>query len=56
MCRHQTLPQKIVQVRMWAQGLTIGVLIGAGILTHNQRQAALQRVSSKLHVSIWCGY
>ncbi|KAG1883863.1 hypothetical protein F4604DRAFT_267077 [Suillus subluteus] len=41
--RHQTLPQKIVQVRMWAQGLTIGVLIGAGILTHNQRQAALQR-------------
>lgn len=41
--RHQTLPQKIVQVRMWAQGLTIGVLIGAGILTQSQRQAALQR-------------
>lgn len=40
--RHQTLPQKIVQVRMWAQGLTIGVLIGAGALTHNQRQAALE--------------
>lgn len=43
--RHQTLPQKIVQVRMWAQGLTIGVLIGAGILTHSQRQAALQHRS-----------
>lgn len=39
--RHQTLPQKVVQVRMWAQGLTIGVLIAAGMLTHNQRQAAL---------------
>jgi hypothetical protein len=51
MRRHQTLPQKIVQVRMWAQGLTIGVLIGAGILTHSQRQAALQHVSSELHVS-----
>ncbi|KAG1744497.1 hypothetical protein EDD22DRAFT_919326 [Suillus occidentalis] len=43
--RHQTIPQKIVQVRMWAQGLTIGVLIGAGILTHSQRQAALQQRS-----------
>ncbi|KAG1733925.1 uncharacterized protein EDB91DRAFT_1057155 [Suillus paluster] len=40
--RHQTLPQKVVQVRMWAQGLTIGVLIAAGALTHTQRQAALQ--------------
>jgi len=40
--RHQTLPQKIVQVRMWAQGLTIGILIGAGILTHSKRQAALE--------------
>lgn len=43
--RHQTIPQKIVQVRMWAQGLTIGVLIGAGILTHSQRQAALEQRS-----------
>lgn len=35
---------------MWAQGLTIGVLIGAGILTHSQRQAALEQVGSELHV------
>ncbi|KAI0036035.1 hypothetical protein K488DRAFT_67952 [Vararia minispora EC-137] len=35
--RHQTTSQKIVQARMWAQGLTIGILIGAGILTHSQR-------------------
>ena len=26
---------------MWAQGLTIGVLIAAGIMTHAQRQKAL---------------
>ena len=49
--RHQTIPQKVVQVRMWAQGLTIGILIGAGILTHGQRQAALQNVSSELNTS-----
>ncbi|CCL99409.1 uncharacterized protein FIBRA_01427 [Fibroporia radiculosa] len=40
--RHQTASQKIVQARMWAQGLTIGVLIGAGILTHSQRQEAAE--------------
>lgn len=40
-CRHQTVPQKVVQARMWAQGLTIGVLIGAGILTHAQRREAV---------------
>ncbi|KAI0952216.1 hypothetical protein AcW1_004375 [Taiwanofungus camphoratus] len=39
--RHQTVPQKVVQARMWAQGLTIGVLIGAGILTHAQRREAV---------------
>lgn len=54
--RHQTMTQKVVQVRMWAQGLTIGVLIGAGILTHSQRQAALQHVSSELNSSPWCRY
>ncbi|OJA16436.1 hypothetical protein AZE42_03806 [Rhizopogon vesiculosus] len=43
--RHQTIPQKVVQVRMWAQGLTIGVLIAAGVLTHSQRQATLQNRS-----------
>jgi len=38
--RHQTTSQKIVQARMWAQGLTIGVLIAAGILTHQARSEA----------------
>jgi len=38
--KYQTLPQKIVQARMWAQGLTIGILIGAGILTQSQRAEA----------------
>ncbi|KAI0080881.1 hypothetical protein K474DRAFT_1704419 [Panus rudis PR-1116 ss-1] len=36
--KYQTGPQKIVQARMWAQGLTIGVLIAAGILTHSQQE------------------
>ncbi|KAL7282302.1 hypothetical protein PYCCODRAFT_1438735 [Trametes coccinea BRFM310] len=35
--RYQSTPQKIVQARMWAQGLTIGVLIAAGVLTQTQR-------------------
>ncbi|TBU32920.1 hypothetical protein BD311DRAFT_794677 [Dichomitus squalens] len=38
--RYQSTPQKIVQARMWAQGLTIGVLIAAGVLTQTQRQQA----------------
>lgn len=47
--KHQTYPQKIVQARMWAQGLTIGVLIGAGVLTQNQRAEAFKdRVCSVL--------
>ncbi|KAG6373065.1 hypothetical protein JVT61DRAFT_1832 [Boletus reticuloceps] len=29
-----------VQVRMWAQGLTIGVLVAAGAMTHKNRQEA----------------
>ncbi|KAI0254735.1 hypothetical protein BJV78DRAFT_1182567 [Lactifluus subvellereus] len=36
--RHQSTSQKVVQARMWAQGLTIGVLITTGILTHSQRK------------------
>ena len=40
--RHQSTSQKVVQARMWAQGLTIGVLVGAGILTHQQRQEAAE--------------
>lgn len=43
--RHQTMPQKIVQARMWAQGLTVGVLIGAGVLTHTQRQERFEHRS-----------
>ncbi|EPT03659.1 hypothetical protein FOMPIDRAFT_1046695 [Fomitopsis schrenkii] len=39
--KYQTMPQKIVQARMWAQGLTIGILIAAGALTHARRQQAL---------------
>ncbi|KAF9006700.1 hypothetical protein BDQ17DRAFT_1465355 [Cyathus striatus] len=35
--RYQTYAQKIVQARMWAQGLTVGLLIGAGALTHSNR-------------------
>lgn len=27
-----TFPQKLVQARMWAQGLTVGVLIGSGVV------------------------
>ncbi|KAH9894457.1 hypothetical protein C8Q73DRAFT_695626 [Cubamyces lactineus] len=34
---YQSTPQKIVQARMWAQGLTIGIIIAAGVLTHSQR-------------------
>ncbi|KAF5321084.1 hypothetical protein D9619_000552 [Psilocybe cf. subviscida] len=37
--KYQTYPQKIVQARMWAQGLTIGLLIAAGALTHSRRLA-----------------
>ncbi|GBE79616.1 hypothetical protein BKA93DRAFT_821322 [Sparassis latifolia] len=38
--KYQTPAQKVVQARMWAQGLTVGVMIGAGILTHSQRAEA----------------
>ncbi|OCH90964.1 hypothetical protein OBBRIDRAFT_559092 [Obba rivulosa] len=33
---YQSLPQKVVQARLWAQGLTVGVLIAAGALTHSR--------------------
>ncbi|EIW82262.1 mitochondrion protein [Coniophora puteana RWD-64-598 SS2] len=36
----QTTPQKVVQVRVWAQGITIGVLIAAAVFTHAQRREA----------------
>ncbi|KAI0824778.1 hypothetical protein BC628DRAFT_410105 [Trametes gibbosa] len=38
--RYQSTPQKVVQARMWAQGLTIGVLIAAGVLTQSSRESA----------------
>jgi hypothetical protein len=38
--RHQSNSQKIVQARMWAQGLTVGILIATGIVTHSQRTEA----------------
>jgi sugar phosphate permease len=46
--RYQTVPQKVVQARMWAQGLTIGVLIAAGALTHTKRAEAARLVRSFL--------
>ncbi|KAH7922541.1 hypothetical protein BV22DRAFT_1037382 [Leucogyrophana mollusca] len=42
--KHQSIPQKVVQARMWAQGLTIGVLIAAGALTHSRRQDAVRHL------------
>ena len=40
-----------MQARVWAQGLTIGVLIVAGALTHKNRQeaaaAGMRRVSER---------
>ncbi|KAG2156361.1 hypothetical protein DEU56DRAFT_766727 [Suillus clintonianus] len=45
-----TMPNKIVQVRLWAQGLTIGVIIATAALTHSQRvQAANMRKYSPDH-------
>ncbi|KAL0580526.1 Replication factor C, subunit RFC4 [Marasmius crinis-equi] len=38
--KYQSGPQKVVQARMWAQGLTIGILIAAGALKHSQREQA----------------
>jgi hypothetical protein len=43
--RHQSNSQKIVQARMWAQGLTIGILIATGIITHSQREEAAKHHS-----------
>ncbi|KAK7696002.1 hypothetical protein QCA50_000642 [Cerrena zonata] len=40
--KYQSSAQKIVQARMWAQGLTVGVLITAGVLTHSQQHTAAE--------------
>ncbi|KAF8969355.1 hypothetical protein BDZ97DRAFT_1902489 [Flammula alnicola] len=37
--KFQTYPQKVVQARMWAQGLTVALLIAAGALTQTRRAA-----------------
>jgi len=37
--KYQTYPQKVVQARMWAQGLTIALLIAAGALSQTRRAA-----------------
>ncbi|KAG8221520.1 hypothetical protein J3R82DRAFT_1735 [Butyriboletus roseoflavus] len=42
--KYMTLAQKAVQARMWAQGLTIGVLLVAGVLTQKNRQEAAASV------------
>jgi len=47
--KYQTAPQKIVQVRMWAQGLTIGIVLVAGILTHRNQAEAASKVKSADH-------
>ncbi|KAF8676129.1 hypothetical protein AX14_004998 [Amanita brunnescens Koide BX004] len=43
--KYQTPAQKIVQARMWAQGLTIGLLIAAGALTHQRGEYGTRPVS-----------
>ncbi|KAG1868210.1 hypothetical protein C8R48DRAFT_132868 [Suillus tomentosus] len=49
-----SMPNKVVQVRLWAQGLTIGVIIAAAALTHSQRaQAANMRKHSPDHTWVY---
>jgi len=40
---YQTYPQKIVQARMWAQGLTISLIIIAGALTQTRKRVENQK-------------
>ena len=46
---YQSTPQKVVQARMWAQGLTIGILIAAGALTHARRAKMYEEGSGMRH-------
>lgn len=39
---HLPVRHKLVQARVWAQGLTLGVIIATGALTHSQRAKAAQ--------------
>ncbi|KZT12594.1 uncharacterized protein LAESUDRAFT_718871 [Laetiporus sulphureus 93-53] len=45
---YETLPQKLVQARMWAQGLTIGVLIAAAVLTHSRKMKSMDEYGHRL--------
>jgi hypothetical protein len=42
--KHQSFAQKIVQARMWAQGLTVGILIVAGAMQGMKRRNAKDQV------------
>ncbi|KAF8897914.1 hypothetical protein BD779DRAFT_408640 [Infundibulicybe gibba] len=44
--KYQSTPQKVVQARMWAQGLTIGILIAAGALSHSRREEAAKHLNT----------
>jgi hypothetical protein len=46
--RTQPFSQKIVQARMWAQGLTIGVLIAAGMIAHSNRSRGIVHEKHKV--------
>ena len=35
-------PYQVVQARVWAQGLTLDVIIATGVLTHSQRAKIAQ--------------
>lgn len=52
--RYMTFSQKIVQTRMWAQGLTIGLLIGAAVLSHNIRAQQPRQASAALFYRLCC--
>lgn len=49
--RYQTNSQKVVQARMWAQGLTVGIMIVAGALQHSKRAAAAEHVSLRTYLN-----
>ncbi|KAG9317322.1 hypothetical protein JVU11DRAFT_1520 [Chiua virens] len=42
-----TMPRKVVQIRLWAQGLTIGVIIATAALTHTHRARAMEIMQVK---------
>lgn len=35
---YQTTPQKVVQARLWAQGLTLGVVLASAYVAHQSRK------------------